>query len=220
MVGILFAALCWGIWQLSPHNVAMLAFEKDAILAGEWWRLWTAHFTHFKYSQLLINTIVIALLGLIAGHFAKIWQFALILLIAMPVMTGLLLLTTPNLLFFRGAVGVAAMVWMIATWFLIVESKRFSLGYWLGLVFLLLFIGKVGMEGLALLSPSASRFAGLQIAWLVQLYGTLVGLAFFNALHQMHVTNAGDNPQYRGPYGNKPNRAAQLNKLNQSKQRR
>jgi len=209
MLGILFAALCWSIWYLEPHNISMLAFDKDAIMHGEWWRLWTAHFTHFKYSQLVMNSAVMAVMGLIAGRFAKLWQIALSFLIAMPIITGLLLVTTPHLLLYRGSSGIAAMMWMLATWFLIVESKRFSLGYWLGLLFLLLFAAKAIMEGLMLFSPAYRHFSGLSIAWLVQIYGTLTGLAFFNGLHQIHVTTTGDNPQYRGPYAKKPNRPNQ-----------
>jgi len=93
----------------------------------------------------------------------------------MPIMTGLLLVSSPQLLFYHGATGIAAMMWMLAAWFLICESKRFSLGFWLGLFSLLLFAAKAG-------------------------------LAFFNGLHQLHLTKTGDNPQYRGPYTNKPNR--------------
>jgi len=206
MAGILFAVLCWAVWHLAPHNIAVLAFEKEAIAHGEWWRLWTAHFTHFNYSQLIINSAVLAITGLIAGHYAKIWQLTLSLLAAMPIMTGLLLLTSPHLIFYRGAFGIAAMMWMLATWFLLVEEKRFSWGYWLGLVCLLLFVGKVSVEGLILFSPHAKHFAGFQAAWLMQFYGALLGLAFFNGLHQIYMTKYGKNPQYRGPYDSMPRR--------------
>jgi len=206
MTGILFAILCWAVWHLAPHNISMLAFEKEAIVHGQWWRLWTAHFTHFNYFQLIINSIVLAVAGLIIEHYAKAWHLALSLLVAMPMMTGLLLLTSPHSLFFRGAFGIAAMMWMLATWFLLVEEKRFSWGYWLGLICLLLFVGKVGIEGLILLSPDVRHFTVFQTAWLVQFYGALLGLAFFNGLHQVHKTNQGKNPQYRGPYETMPKR--------------
>jgi len=45
-----------------------VSFEQEAIMQGEWWRLWTAHFTHFKHSQLFINS---AVMGIIARRFAK-----------------------------------------------------------------------------------------------------------------------------------------------------
>jgi hypothetical protein len=204
MIGILFAGLCWAIWQLSPHNISALAFEKDAILHGEWWRLWSTHFTHFSYARMQINSGILAIGGIITARFVPNWQILLCFAIALPTISGLLLLTTPHLLFYRGAAGIAAMMWMLATWFLIVESRRFSLGYWLGLTFLLLFAAKAGLEGLALLSPHPHHGSGSHIAWLVQIYGALIGLACFNGLHQLHLTRSGNNPQYRGPYRNKP----------------
>jgi len=63
---------------------------------------------------------------------------------------------------------------------------------------------------LMLLAPAYSHFSGLKIAWLVQFFGILAGLAFFNGLHQIHRTRTGDNPQYRGPYDKKPARPSQL----------
>ncbi len=206
MAGLLLAALCWMVWHLAPHNISMLAFEKEAIAHGEWWRLWTAHFTHFSHAQLIINSAMLTVAGLIAGRYTKIWQLIFSLLTAMPIIAGLLLLTSPHLLFFRGATGIAAMMWVLAAWFLLVEEKRFSWRYWVGLCFLLLFTGKAGMEGLILLSPDSHRMSGFQAAWLAQLYGALLGMAFFNGLHQLHMTRNEKNPQYRGPYERLPER--------------
>ncbi len=213
MAGLLFAVLCWAVWYLSPHNVALLAFDKEAIAAGEWWRLWTAHFTHFKFSQLILNSAVIALMGLMLARFTKLWQVLLSLLIAMPIMTGLLLLLMPDLIAYRGAFGVTAMMVMMAVWFLIVEDKRFSLAYWLGLMMLLLFVAKVGLETWLMLSHAdhhvgglfvnglfvnGLRMSGLHADWLVQCFGILLGLAFFNALHQIYATRTAKNKHYRG----------------------
>ncbi|MFQ5519058.1 MAG: hypothetical protein ACE5E3_03555 [Mariprofundus sp.] len=206
MVGLLFAAACWALWYQSPQDVSQLAFERELIMDGEWWRLWTAHLTHHKQSQLIINTVGIAVMGLIAERFARFWQIGLSLLVAMPVMTGLLLMTVPELLLYRGAAGVAAMFWMLGVWFLLVEEKRFSLGYWLGFLFLLVFVAMLGMEGFALFTAPPGHFSGLKIAMLEQFYGILVGLALFNALHQIHMTKKGSNPNYRGPYEKPPER--------------
>jgi len=198
MIGVVFAIACWAVWYLSPQNVSLLVFDKDAIAAGEWWRLWSAHLTHSKYSQLILNSAIIALMGLMVDPFTKRWQMFLSLLIAMPIMTGVLLIVTPDLTVYRGAIGVAAMLAMMGTWFLILESNRFSLGYWLGIMLLLMFVAKVGLETLIMLSPSASKFPGLHIAWLVQCFGVLIGLAFFNSLHQIHATKTAKNKHYRG----------------------
>ena len=198
MVGVIFAIACWAVWYLSPQNTSLLAFDREALAAGEWWRLWTAHLTHFQYSQLILNSAMIALMGLMVGHFTKTWHMLLSLLIAMPIMTGILLIVTPHLTTYRGAIGVAAMLAMMGIWFLILESKRFSLGYWLGILLLLLFVAKVGLETLVMLSPAGNKFTGLHIAWLVQCFGVLAGLAFFNSLHQVHATKTAKNKHYRG----------------------
>jgi len=142
-------------------------------------------------------------------HYVKAWQLMLSVLLAMPMMTGLLLLTSPHVLSFRGASGIAAMMWMLVTWFLLVEEKRFSWGYWLGLILLVLFLAKAGIEGMILLSPNGNHFAGFHVAWLLQAYGALLGLAFFNGLHQIHMTSRGKNPHYRGPYATRPKRYRQ-----------
>jgi len=211
MFGILLVALIWGASNLSPHNLAVLSFEKEAIIHGEWWRMWSAHLAHHSHTQLLINCGVLAVAGVIAERFARAHEIAICFLIAMPIMTGLLLITTPHLQFYRGATGIAAMMWMLAAWFLIVENKRRSLGYWLGATLMLLFVAKAGMEGMILLSPRHHP-SGLQIAWLIQCYGALLGVAFFNGLHQAHLTRSGDNPQYRGPYQQLPERLNQPRK--------
>ena len=206
MLGMLFAAACWGVWYLSAHYAGLLAFDRDAIIHAEWWRLWSAHLTHAHHTALLLNSVLIAVAGLVVARFTRMWLLLLALLIAMPVMTGLLLMLMPELLLYRGASGVAAFMVMLAVWFLIVESPRFSLGYWLGVLLLLLFIAKVAMEGLMLLDTATQRMAGLQAAWLVQFIGSLLGLVFFNGLHQSYVTRTGDNVQYRGPYAEQPSR--------------
>jgi len=198
MVGVVFALACWAVWYLSPQNISLLVFDKEAIAAGEWWRLWSAHLTHSKYSQLLMNSGIIAVMGLLIGRFTTIWHMLLSLLVAMPIITGVLLVVMPGLMLYRGAFGIAAMLAMMGVWFLILESKRFSLGYWLGMLLLLLFVAKVGMETMMLLSASGGRFAALPVAWMVQCFGILLGLAFFNGLHQIHATRTAKNKHYRG----------------------
>jgi len=203
MVGFLFAVLCWLTWYLSPHNLSLLVFNKEAIEAGQWWRLWTAHLTHFSFSELILNSSMIALVGLMLGRFVKSWSLVLSLLIAMPMMTGLLLLLRPDLIHYRGAFVVADMMLMMAAWFLILENKTFSLGYWIGLIMLLLFVAALGLEIWMMIFPARGHSSGSHVVWLVQCIGVLLGLAFFNALHQSYSTRIGKHAHYRGA-SNKP----------------
>jgi len=193
-----FALLCWVAWYLSPHHIALLEFDRQAIAAGEWWRLWSAHLIPFNYSQLLLNSGILALMGFLLARFTKSWQLLMSLLIAMPMMTGLLLLLIPDLKEYRGAIGVAAMMLIMAIWFLIIESKRFSLGYWIGVLMLFLFVAKLGLETWMIVLPTHSHVKQPHVLWLVQCFGVLLGLAFFNALHQAYSTRAGKHKHYRG----------------------
>jgi len=209
LLGFVFAVVCWAVWYLSPHTVALLSFDREAIVAGQWWRLWTAHFTHFKFYELILNTAVVALMGLMMGRFVTVRHLLFSLLFVMPLLLSAMMVVMPSLMVYRGASGVAAMMVMLTVCFMIVESKRFSLGYCLGLLLLLLFVAKLAMEGAMLflhtpwLHLKSSHAGGLNSGWLhanwlIQCFGVLAGLALFNALHQIYATKTAKNEHYRG----------------------
>jgi len=196
MIGVLFALACWAVFFLSPHNISILVLDRETIATGAYWQLWTAQLTHFKFSQLILNSIIIVVMGLIVERFARMYQVILSLLIAMPLMGALVLLMTPNLTAYRGASGVAAVLAIMAVWFLILETRRFSRGYWSGVVLLLLFVVKLVMETLTVFSPSvAHQLIGMRVDWLIQCAGVVIGLVAFNALHQIHATKAHNQKQ-------------------------
>jgi len=196
VIGVLFVLACWAIFFLSPHNVSMLSLDKDAIMAGEWWRLWTSQMAHFKISQLIMNSAIILLMGFIVERFAKVYQVLLALLVTMPLMTALMVLLISDLSDYRGTYGVVAMLTMMAVWFLILETSRFSRGYWAGVTLFLLFVAKVGAETLSLFSSSAGyQMGAMRVDWLMQCAGILIGLVVFNALHQIHTTSAHNQKQ-------------------------
>ncbi|TLS69263.1 rhomboid family intramembrane serine protease [Mariprofundus erugo] len=182
---------------MSPEHVAVLAYDRHAIVAGEWWRLWTGHLTHARHVDLLVNSALLFLFGVLSFRFTRIWQEVLCYMLAMPALSGLLLIVSSHTQIYHGASGLAAMAAMIACWFLVLESERFTLGYWLGVSLLLAFAAKVGLDGLAVLSPVRMPRPEAGVGWMVQLFGTLMGLAFFNALHQGAVTSEGRNVQYQ-----------------------
>ena len=198
MIGLLFALVCWALFFLSSHNLSVLVLDRETIATGAYWQLWTAQLTHFTLSQLIINSTIIAVMGLIIERFVRVYQVILSLLVAMPLMSGLVLLLMPNLTAYRGASGVAAVLVIMAVWFLILETKRFSLGYWAGVALLLLFLIKLAREAWLLFSPSVShQMTTMRVDWLVQCAGVLIGLVAFNALHQIHTTKVHNEKQKR-----------------------
>ncbi len=49
--------------QLNPGWRDVLIYERGAVAAGEWWRLWTGHLVHFGWPHFLADTGLLLLLG-------------------------------------------------------------------------------------------------------------------------------------------------------------
>ena len=49
---------------VAPATHAMLLYDRDAVLRGELWRLWTGHWVHFSTSHLAWNLIVLVIAGI------------------------------------------------------------------------------------------------------------------------------------------------------------
>lgn len=67
LVGLLFVLLVLPIWGGEAGRVA-LRYERAAVLAGEYWRLLTAHLVHGDARHLMLN---LAGLGLLAALFPR-----------------------------------------------------------------------------------------------------------------------------------------------------
>jgi len=53
--------------QLNPAWREALLYERGAIGAGAWWRLWTGHLVHFGWPHFLADTGLLLLLGWVFG---------------------------------------------------------------------------------------------------------------------------------------------------------
>ncbi len=52
------------IIQLAPGWREALVYQRDAVAAGELWRLWTGHLVHFGWPHFLADTGLLLILGL------------------------------------------------------------------------------------------------------------------------------------------------------------
>ncbi|TVR53078.1 MAG: rhombosortase [Puniceicoccaceae bacterium] len=81
-----------------------LLWKREAILAGEWWRLWTGHWVHFSGEHLGLNL----LLGVLAAGWLERrrpgWLLAAILLLA-PLLALGLLVSAPGMAAYGGLSG-------------------------------------------------------------------------------------------------------------------
>jgi rhomboid family GlyGly-CTERM serine protease len=108
-----FALACLLLACLPEPAAAALDWEREAILGGEWWRLWTGHLVHFGLQHALFDAIVVyagaSLLEREIGRPRLLRQ----LLLTAP-LVSLALLAVPDLIAYRGASALAATVALAA----------------------------------------------------------------------------------------------------------
>ncbi len=85
---------------------ALLRYQREAILAGEWWRLLTAHLAHLGPAHLLLNLTGLALVWLLVGGALRPAAWGVVLLLAALAVSGGLLLLDPDLAWYVGLSGV------------------------------------------------------------------------------------------------------------------
>ena len=90
-----------------PDAARLLVYERDRVLTGEWWRLWTANFVHFGGSHLGWNLLVFVPTGIWAERMAP--GRTRLMLALTPGLIGIALLAfDPALTSYAGLSGVAA----------------------------------------------------------------------------------------------------------------
>lgn len=70
-----------------------LVFEREAVLAGQAWRLLSGHFVHFGAVHLALNAAAYALLAFWAIRAGRCRATMLLLLLGGPLLSGVLLIT-------------------------------------------------------------------------------------------------------------------------------
>jgi rhomboid family GlyGly-CTERM serine protease len=168
------ALLALGVW-LWPGAQTLLAYERDRVLAGEWWRLITAHVVHWSGSHLGWNLVVFLLTGVWAERLSPArtrWFLA----VAPGVIGATLLAGDPALAHYAGLSGVVAgMVALLALTQL--SAAGTDVWFWRGVFALLLLkiiaellvdhplfarVGEISFKPVPL-----AHLAGLVCAWIV-----------------------------------------------------
>jgi rhomboid family GlyGly-CTERM serine protease len=91
-------------------DVSALAYDRQAILAGEIWRLWTGHWVHFSTQQLFLDISTLLLAAAVAQREFGTLFITRTLALGMPAISIGLLLVAPELAYYRGASGVVMML--------------------------------------------------------------------------------------------------------------
>lgn len=156
---------------LPPDGQAALALARAPVLAGEVWRLWTGHFVHFGGWHAGVDGLAWVVVSLYVQARVGWRTWAVALLAAAPLLSGVILLLEPGLHEYRGASGLVLgqVAW---SWVEAWRAGRVARGPWmvLGAGLLLKLLWDLGGRGLAVLP------AGVALAWSAHVGGAVIGV--------------------------------------------
>jgi len=175
-VALLGACLLLAIPELAGEPARqLLSFDREAIAAGQWWRLLSAHFVHLDLEHALLNSLGLVLMWALFARDYSPWRWAAIYCgSAMAVSLGLWF-ANPELEWYVGASGALHGVMTAGT---IAHLRRRDLDGWILAIFI---VGKLAYEQYS----GALPFAGSPDTIVdAHLYGALGGvvLAYFAGL--------------------------------------
>jgi len=146
---------------------ASLRYERDALAAGQWWRLVSAHFVHLDLRHLVFNILGLMLLWLLFVREYRGLQWLGVGLCSMLAVDAGLWLGSPQVIWYVGASGVLHGLWSAGAW---AQWRRAAPATWLPLVALLLKLGVEQWRGVSVMA------ADMQVVLQAHVYGALGGL--------------------------------------------
>lgn len=103
--------MCCVVLAAAPASAnAWLELDRQALLQGEWWRLWSGHMVHFSTRHALINAGLVALLGSIAECLLGTRRLLIVLAAGSAFVSLSLAWAVPALSVYRGTSGVATLL--------------------------------------------------------------------------------------------------------------
>jgi rhomboid family GlyGly-CTERM serine protease len=173
LVGGLFA------W-LPEAAIAPLALDRRRVIAGEIWRLWSAHLVHFSSRHASTDLCALFVLAI---HVEAEWgsrTCASILLCAAPVLSLILLLAVPDLAQYRGASGLCVMLAAISGLALWRRQRKAR-----GILTLLgcAFAFKTLLEGMGIAPNISGLASGIAVVWQAHVFGAAIGVLGFFLQH-------------------------------------
>ena len=151
-----------------------LEFDRHAILAGEVWRLWTCHLVHYSAQHALVDLATALAAGAIALPALGWPRLCLILAITAPVISAGLLLFAPDLLYYRGASGMAVMLVVLAAGTLWPRAGKHSRAA-LALLGIALAV-KIVAEAMGYTTGWSDLPPGVTVAWQAHLLGAITAV--------------------------------------------
>lgn len=123
------AVLFYCLWLLQAY-VDVLEFDRQQILSGEIWRLWTGHLVHTNSTHFLVNVVaaIIIYFGFFAG--VKLFELLWCSIVFAALISVALLVFYPSLAWYNGLSG---LLHALVSYFLIRLALNENKLFWLGL---------------------------------------------------------------------------------------
>ena len=105
-------------------DISYLAYNRDAIAKGDYWRLITGHFIHLNHMHLLLNMLGVGMVLMLFDHLLAIWQWIVVLLASALIISLLIYLNLPQVQAYVGLSGVIHTIYVLGTLQLLNQPKE------------------------------------------------------------------------------------------------
>lgn len=137
--------LATGILYLTPDSNSLFIYDRDKILNGELWRLFTGHLVHLSREHFVYNILLFALSGCWLEYRVSIQYYWLLAVTALA-SSLYFLFFLPDMAYFAGLSGLASANIVLLS-LLEIQKNRKTRPFWITL--LILFSAKTAYEILA-----------------------------------------------------------------------
>lgn len=155
----------------------LLQFDRQAVIAGEWWRLWTGHLLHTNSWHLLMNLAGLVVITMLHGNYYQRWQFLFLLLSGFAMISLGLLFWSPAIGLY---VGLSGWLHTLLVYGACEDVRRHWSSGWLILAGV---AAKVGWEQWQGASSDLVMLIEADVATDAHLYGAVCGVLLFGVLY-------------------------------------
>jgi rhomboid family GlyGly-CTERM serine protease len=158
---------------LSETAISWLEYRREAIRAGEFWRLWSAHFVHYSVIHAVLDGLSCLTLVFVLSKMGDRSSLLLRLAVIAPAISLVMFFTLPDMAIYRGASALAMALTAVSG--LTIWRARPGWRQVLVLLAIVLLL-KVAADSLGVWPVSYSLPAGVRVAWQAHVAGIVCGL--------------------------------------------
>ncbi len=163
--------ICLLVYALTPKEISIFDYNREYIINGEYWRIFTGNFNHTNIYHLVLNLAGLAVIGALHSEYYSSAKFALLVIfLSLAVGFGIYLYSP----FVQNYVGLSGVLHGLLVVGAIVDlcKKRYS-----GLILLAGIVAKVFGEQFFSADTGVTELIEATILSDAHLYGFLAGLA-------------------------------------------